>query len=65
MEQRGIQTLVHYPVAIPAQPAFADLPPSSCPEADAFCRQVVSLPLNPGLDDATVRTVAAAASEFR
>ena len=65
MEQRGIQTLVHYPVTIPAQPAFADLPLSSCPQADAFCRQVVSLPLNPGLDEATVRTVAAAAGEFR
>ena len=65
LESRGIQTLVHYPVAIPSQPAFADLAPSACPEGEALCRQVVSLPLNPGLDEAAVREVAAAVRDFR
>lgn len=65
MESRGIQTLVHYPVAIPSQPAFAALAPAACPEGEALCRQVVSLPLNPALDEAVVREVAAAARDFR
>lgn len=65
LDSRGIQTLVHYPVAIPSQSAFADLRPSPCPVAETVCRQVVSLPLHPGLGEASVREVAAAVRDIR
>ena len=34
---RGIETLVHYPVPIPHQPALAAAEPADCPRATAAC----------------------------
>jgi dTDP-4-amino-4,6-dideoxygalactose transaminase len=61
----GVDTLVHYPVPIPHQPAFAAWQPAECPVATRVCDELVSLPLHPGLDDAAVATVAAAVNSFR
>ena len=61
---RGIETLVHYPLPIPAQRAFGALPPSTWPVTDAVCRQILSLPLHPGLDEAVVDEVVAAVRDF-
>jgi dTDP-4-amino-4,6-dideoxygalactose transaminase len=55
----GIETLIHYPVPIPRQPAFAQIAPADCPHADAACSDVLSLPLHPGLRDADIELVAA------
>ncbi len=54
----GIETLVHYPVALPAQPAFAAWKPAACPEAGRLARDVFSLPLYPGLSHASIDAVA-------
>lgn len=56
----GIETLVHYPVPIPNQPALAGTTPAECPVATAVCDQVLSLPLYPGLAEADAARVAAA-----
>jgi dTDP-4-amino-4,6-dideoxygalactose transaminase len=48
MQAAGIQTLVHYPVAVCDQPAFAPAT-SDCPEARRAASEVVSLPLYPGM----------------
>jgi dTDP-4-amino-4,6-dideoxygalactose transaminase len=61
----GIGTLVHYPLTVARQTAFADLPPSSCPEADRLTARVLSLPLYPALTDATVDEIASAVSRFQ
>ncbi len=61
----GIGTLVHYPIPLPHQPAFAAGAPAECPEATAACREVLSLPLHPGLDDADLRQVVSAIGEFQ
>ena len=55
----GIETLVHYPVPIPRQPALASQDPADCPEAARACEEVLSLPLHPGLTDQDVSAVAA------
>ena len=55
----GIETLIHYPVPIPRQPALAGVPPGDCPVAARACDEVLSLPLHPGLSDADVDAVAA------
>jgi dTDP-4-amino-4,6-dideoxygalactose transaminase len=47
----GVETLVHYPVPMPRQPAFAAENPTQCPVADRVCEQVFSLPLHPQLSD--------------
>jgi dTDP-3-amino-3,4,6-trideoxy-alpha-D-glucose transaminase len=51
----GIETLVHYPMPIPRQQAFANTAPADCPIAAHACAEVLSLPLHPGLshDDLT------------
>ncbi len=59
--ERGIQTLIHYPVPLHLQGAFGSLggKPADCPVAEAACREVLSLPLYPELTEDRVRHVAA------
>jgi dTDP-3-amino-3,4,6-trideoxy-alpha-D-glucose transaminase len=61
---RGIETLVHYPVPISAQPALAHTRPADCPHGAAACDEVLSLPLHPALTDADLAFVAAAVCDF-
>ena len=65
MRNQGIETLIHYPVPIPRQPALAPASPAMCAVADRVCAQVVSLPMYPGLSDAAVSAVIAAAAAFK
>lgn len=59
----GIETLIHYPVPIPRQPALAAERPKDCPVAGRVCDEVFSLPLYPSLPvDAVARVAAALAS---
>jgi len=60
LKQQGVETLVHYPVPIPRQPALAREQPADCPVATRVCDRVLSLPLYPALEpDAIDRVVAA------
>lgn len=54
----GIETLVHYPVAIPNQPAFAAFDPAVCPNAIRAADEVLSLPLYPTMPFDAPRSVA-------
>ncbi len=60
LQARGIETLIHYPVPIPRQPALASERPVQCPAADRACREVLSLPLHPGMTREAIGEVAAA-----
>ncbi len=60
----GIETLVHYPVPLSAQPAFQSYSPGSCPVAAQACEDLLSLPLHPGLSDRDVSQVAEAVRAF-
>ena len=59
----GVGTLVHYPIPVHRQPAFADLRQSHCPEADAVSASVLSLPLHPALVEDEVDQVTRAVNE--
>ncbi len=61
----GIGTLIHYPMPVHLQPAYAGrLPiPAPLPHTEAIAREVVSLPMFPELSEAQVRQVAAACRE--
>jgi dTDP-4-amino-4,6-dideoxygalactose transaminase len=65
MRERGVETLIHYPVPIPRQPALKSASPAVCAIADRVCAQVVSLPIYPALSDAAVSAVTGAAAAFR
>jgi dTDP-3-amino-3,4,6-trideoxy-alpha-D-glucose transaminase len=58
----GVETLVHYPVPIPRQPALRATDPAGCPVAARVCEEVLSLPLYPGLALNDIDVVAAALS---
>lgn len=60
----GVDTLIHYPVPLNRQRAFAAANPAPCPVAESATAELISLPLHPGLLDVqaddVVRAVAAA-----
>jgi dTDP-4-amino-4,6-dideoxygalactose transaminase len=64
LERRRIETLIHYPVPIPKQPALAATDPADCPVATRACNEVLSLPLYPLLRDDQLDEVAAAVNAF-
>ena len=64
LSERGVETLVHYPMAIPHQPAMRALAPDECPVATRACNEVLSLPLHQRLREAEVDQVAAAVKEI-
>ena len=66
LERAGIDALVHYPAALTEQPAFvgASGAGGTCPEAEAAAREVLSLPLHPGLSEREVERVATAVRAF-
>jgi dTDP-4-amino-4,6-dideoxygalactose transaminase len=64
LRSAGIDTLVHYPVPIPRQPAFASAASGRWPAAEAAAEQVLSLPLHPALSMTEVDSVAAAIRAF-
>lgn len=58
--EAGIETLIHYPVPIPRQPALASESPAACPVADQVCAEIFSLPLYPSMPEAHAVEVARA-----
>jgi dTDP-4-amino-4,6-dideoxygalactose transaminase len=66
LEQRGIQTLIHYPIPIHLQDAYRDLSLEvGCyPEAEVAAQEILSLPMHPYLKQETIAEVAGAIREF-
>ena len=60
----GVETLIHYPVPIPKQPAMADQHPAACPIAERVCADVLSLPLYPSLNPEAIERVAGAIASW-
>jgi dTDP-4-amino-4,6-dideoxygalactose transaminase len=59
LSRQGIATLIHYPVPPHLQPAYAemDLGPGAFPISERMHREVLSLPLWPGMSEAQVDRV--------
>lgn len=66
LKERGISTLIHYPIPLHLQPAFLAFggKPGDLPVAEQAAREILSLPLYPELTDAQARAVAAAVREL-
>jgi dTDP-3-amino-3,4,6-trideoxy-alpha-D-glucose transaminase len=63
---RGIETLIHYPIPVHLQPAYADLgyARGDFPVSEAAAERLLSLPLHPWLSDEQVDRVVAAVRSF-
>ena len=65
LHQRGVQTLVHYPVPVHHQPAYRAYPPRHpLTETETAAREVLSLPMYPELNERDIRTVAQAVQDY-
>jgi dTDP-4-amino-4,6-dideoxygalactose transaminase len=65
---RGINTLVHYPLAVHEQAAYRgrlNLSPGGLPVTERVCRQILSLPMHSGLSDEDVEAVCEALNAYR
>jgi dTDP-4-amino-4,6-dideoxygalactose transaminase len=65
LKSRGVQTLIHYPIPLHLQPAFAWLEgkPGDFPVAEQAAAEILSLPLYPEMSDEQARVVVSAVRE--
>jgi dTDP-4-amino-4,6-dideoxygalactose transaminase len=61
---KGIQTLIHYPIPPHKQLAYQQYADMQLPLTEKIHQQVLSIPLDPTMSDATVKQVIAAINEF-
>jgi dTDP-4-amino-4,6-dideoxygalactose transaminase len=66
LNERGVKTGLHYPLPLHLQPVYKylGLPPGSLPEAEAACREVLSLPMFPKITADEIRAVVKAIGQF-
>ena len=66
LQEKGIGTAVHYPRPLHVQKAFKDIgiKAGKLPEAEKACKEVLSLPLYPGIPGEHIEMVASAIREF-
>ena len=60
LERDGIATAIHYPLAISQQPAYRDLTHASCPQAEGWAAECISVPCFPEMTEAEVDRVCTA-----
>ncbi|HET9314333.1 MAG TPA: DegT/DnrJ/EryC1/StrS family aminotransferase [Vicinamibacteria bacterium] len=65
LKERGVGTLIHYPIPLHLQPVYAGLGgrAGDFPEAERAASSILSLPLYPEMTDGQARRVAAAVRE--
>jgi len=64
LAEQGVETLIHYPLPIHLQPAYADLARVELPLTEGLSDSVLSLPIYPGLSGAQIDTIIAACNAF-
>jgi dTDP-4-amino-4,6-dideoxygalactose transaminase len=64
LAEREIPSVIHYPVPLHRQAAFAEFSPNRCPNADQICARVLSLPMHAFLSDSDVERVIDAVRGF-
>jgi dTDP-4-amino-4,6-dideoxygalactose transaminase len=66
LKQRGIGTMIYYPLPLHLQGLYADLGmhEGDLPHTEAAAREVISLPMYPELTEAQQREIVQAIGEF-
>lgn len=65
MSTSGVETLIHYPLPLSKQEAFASYAPPECPVAALAANELLSLPLHPALTNANVTRIVEAVGAFQ
>ena len=64
LQERGVQTGIHYPAPIPCTPAFARFNVHACPVAEQYAATILSLPMFPDMEERQVEYVAKLLSDY-
>jgi dTDP-4-amino-4,6-dideoxygalactose transaminase len=64
LDEYDVPTLIHYPIPLHRQKAFAEFGPARCPNADQLCSRLLSLPIHAFLSDVDVERVIDAVRGF-
>ncbi|MEX5341773.1 DegT/DnrJ/EryC1/StrS family aminotransferase [Pseudomonas sp. I2] len=64
LDANGIPTLIHYPIPIHLQAAYAELSARQLPITERLSAEILSLPLYPGMPEALVEAVIEACNRF-
>jgi dTDP-4-amino-4,6-dideoxygalactose transaminase len=64
LRAQGVETLIHYPLPIHRQPAYASLADLDLPLTDALSDSVLSLPIYPGLTPDDCDSIISACNSF-
>ncbi|MFT7600241.1 MAG: dTDP-4-amino-4,6-dideoxygalactose transaminase [Acidimicrobiales bacterium] len=65
LKERGVSTAVYYPVPLHELPVYADQEWAALPNAELLAREVLSLPMFPGMTDEQLQTVLDAVVEAK
>ncbi len=65
LTQRGIQTLIHYPIPVHKQEAYAEYSHLNLPITEQIHNEVLSLPISPVLTEDELKTITATLNEFK
>lgn len=65
LKQAGIPTMIYYPIPMNKQRAFDGIKKyQECPVTEKLCQTVLSLPIHPYMEDASIKLVADAIKEY-
>ena len=64
LKEKGIETLIHYPIPTHLQKAYQELNYLSFPIAERICKQQVSIPLNPSLSNDEINYIITTLNNF-
>ncbi len=64
LEEKGIQTLIHYPIPPHKQGAYAEFAQKSYPVTEEIHRTILSLPISPVMTQEEVKSVVEAINEY-
>ncbi|MFP9118175.1 DegT/DnrJ/EryC1/StrS family aminotransferase [Flavobacterium sp. RNTU_13] len=65
LNQRGIQTLIHYPIPVHKQEAYAEYSHLNLPITEQIHNEVLSLPISPVLTEDELKTITVTLNEFK
>ncbi len=61
----GVETLIHYPVPVHLQPAYIGrMGNPALTQTERICREILSLPMHPYLEEEEINTISALIKEF-
>jgi len=63
LKEKGIPTVVYYPIPLSAQKGYAHYPSAPIPVSEKICKTVVALPMHPYLDAVTQNRIIEAVQE--